>query len=273
MKIAAVQMRSEVGNVDRNVARAIELIQQAADAGADVVVLPEFFNTEYFAQYRDNEHVSLAEPLDGFSISAIREIAAKLNVWVVATLYERHRAGIYYDTAAVIDRQGEINGVYRKTHPAGVFSVEKLFFRYGDSFGIHQIEGWPVGISICYDNLFPETNRVLAVKGAELIICPFASHPGNPVWLEMFPVRAFENGSYVVVANKVGLEGEWTFGGRSMIVHPSGERLAVGSDQDDDVLVQEVDRTDVEHWRRRFPMFRDRRPDLYGALVADQETL
>jgi len=273
MKVAAIQMTSTPGETARNVERGAELIGQAASRGARLAVLPEFFNTEYFAQYRDEQYFALAEPLDGPSISAIKEVARDHDIWVIASVYERFRSGIYFDSSVVISPGGETTGVYRKTHPAAVFSLEKLYFRYGSEFPVFQIDDWPIGISICYDNLFPEAVRALVLRGAEMIICPFASHPDNPVWRELHRVRAFENGSYVVVANKVGLEGGWTFGGQSMIVHPSGEILALGAQDADDVIVSEISREEVGAWRRRYPMLRDRRPDLYAPLVVAQERL
>lgn len=273
MKVAVLQMRSVINDAPANTARAQELLREAAAEGADLAVLPEFFNTEYFPQERRPEYFEYAEPLDGPTIEAIRSTARELKMWVIASIYERKSAGLYYDTSVVIDREGQLSGVYRKTHPAGVFSLEKLYFSYGSHFPVHMIEDWKVGISICYDNLFPESARILTLKGAEMIVCPFASHPGNPVWIQLHTVRAFENGAFVLVANKVGKEGEWSFAGRSMIIHPSGENLSVGSMEEDDLLIADLDRSQVDEWRRRFPMLRDRRPDLYGALVTAQEDL
>lgn len=273
MKVAALQMQSRVNDSVANTMRGQEMIREAAALDADLVVLPEFFNTEYFPQARNQEYFDYAEALDGPSLTGAAEAAREAGVWVIASIYERLSSGQYYDTSVVIDREGRQVGVYRKTHPAGVFSLEKLYFRYGSEFPVFDIEGWKVGLSICYDNLFPESARVLTLKGAELIICPFASHPGNPVWRQLHTVRAFENGAYVLVANKVGQEDEWKFAGQSMIIHPSGENLAVASDEKDEIIVADIDQREVELWRRRFPMLRDRRPDLYGALTAPQESI
>ena len=273
MKIAALQMQSVEDDVARNLRRAEEMIDDAARQGADLAVLPEFFNTEYFPQERNEQKFAYAEGLEGPSLEAIRESAKAAGIWVIASIYEQKMPGLYFDTSVVIDRSGNLTGTYRKTHPAGVFSVEKLYFRYGSHFPVFPIEGWKVGISICYDNLFPESARILALQGAELLVCPFASHPDNPVWRQLHTVRAFENGLYVLVANKVGTEGKWQFAGQSMIVHPSGENLAVASAEKDEVILAEIDRGQVDYWRRRFPMLRDRRPDLYGPLLAPEEDL
>lgn len=272
MKVALAQMRSQAGNKDANVERAVSLVEEAAEKGADLVVLPEFFNVEYFAQYRDYAYLDYAERLDGPSLQAVAAEAARRHIWVVATILEIDKPGMFYDTAVVIDRLGNQCGTYRKTHPAAVFSLEKIYFRYGSAFPVFQIEDWPVGIAICYDVFFPEVVRTLALRGAELVLAPFAA-PKHPIWREMLVMRAFENGCYLAACNKVGREGDWTFSGESMVTSPDGEVFATASATDDDLVVVSLDRDRVGAARRRYPMFRDRRPDLYGALVAPTETL
>ncbi len=273
MRVAAIQMQSVPNDTSRNVKRAQQLLQEAAARGVDLAVLPELFNTEYFPQERQDIYFEYAEPLTGPSLSAIQSTARETGIWIIASIFEQKRPGLYYDTSAVIDRAGQLIGAYRKTHPGGVFSVEKLYFRPGAHFPVFSIDDWQVGVAICYDNLFPETARILALHGAELLICPFASHPDNPVWRQLHSVRAFENGSYLLVANKVGLEEAWEFAGQSLIVHPSGETLAIASAQEDDIIYADIDREQVSLWRRRFPMLRDRRPELYRPLVSAQEDL
>lgn len=272
MRLALAQMRSEANNKQRNVDVAVESVARAAAGRADIVVLPEFFNVEYFAQYRDYKYLDYAEPLAGPSLSRVSETAAKHRIWVVATILEERQPGFYYDTAVLFDREGRPRGEYRKTHPAAVYSLEKIYFRFGSKFPVFNVEGWPVGIMICYDTFFPEVARTLALKGAELLVAPFAA-PKHPIWREMLVMRAFENGCYVAACNKVGHEGEWTFSGESMVTGPNGEVLAVASSDQDDLIFTDIDRDEVRTWRRRYPMFRDRRPDLYGAVVAATEDL
>jgi predicted amidohydrolase len=272
MRVALAQMRSVAGDKERNVARAVEFVARAAKGGADLVVLPEFFNVEYFAQYRDYKYLDYAESLDGLSLRAVATTAAEHRIWTVATVLEVRRPGAYYDTAVLIDRDGTPRGEYRKTHPAAVYSLEKIYFRFGSKFPIFDVEGWPVGIMICYDTFFPEVARTLALRGAELIIAPFAA-PKHPIWREMLVMRAFENGCYVAACNKVGIEGDWTFSGESMVTGPGGQVLAVASATDDDLVFADIDRDEVTASRRRYPMFRDRRPDLYGDVVAVTEDL
>jgi N-carbamoylputrescine amidase len=274
MRVALAQMNSAEGARERNVARAVELIGAAADQRADLVLLPELFSTEYFPQYRDLKYLDYAESLDGPSLGTIANAARKANVWVVATIFEKLRPGLFFDTAVLIDREGIRRGAYRKTHPAAVYSLEKIYFRYGGHFPIMDVEGWPTGIMICYDAMFPEVARTLALRGAELILVPFAAHPAaRSYWRQLHSIRAFENGCYVAVCNKVGKEGDWEFGGESLVACPSGELLAIASDKEDDLVIVDLERGLIDTWRQRFPMFRDRRPDLYTALVTPPEDL
>lgn len=266
MIVACVQMN---GNAEPaiNVARACQFITAAhAEHGADLVVLPEFFNTPYFPQYRDLTHLSLAEPEDGPSLTTIRDIAARLGVNIVAPIFERDGPGRTFDTAFLVDRRGELVGRYRKVHPAATESLEKLYFRAGLEFPVWEIEGWKVGIAICYDAMFPESARALAVAGAELLVFPFAGGRLD-LWRELHRVRAFENLCYVAVSDKVGLEGDWMFGGRSMIVDPLGVVLAEAGAEEEEIVVAEIDRRQVFAARDRFPMYRDRQPWAYTALT------
>lgn len=272
IRVGIVQMNSATGDKDRNIARAVELIKDASGRGADLVVIPEFFNTEYFAQHRDYSYLDYAEPLDGPSISELEKVAKSEQVWVVGAILEANKPGVYYDTAVLLDPEGSLHGTYRKTHPAAVYSLEKIYFRYGSKFPVYDVGGWRVGLMICYDAFFPEVARILSLRGAELLVVPFAA-PKHPIWREMHTMRAFENGCFLAVSNKVGREDEWTFAGESLVASPGGEMLAVASDSDDDVLVVELDRSLVDSWRRRYPMFRDRRPDLYQVLVTPTEDL
>jgi N-carbamoylputrescine amidase len=266
MKIACIQMNSN-NEPAINVQRACTFIDQVwAEHQPDLIILPEFFNTLYFSQYHDPKYLNLAEPADGPSLSAIREQAARHGVYVVAPIYEIDGPGRYFDTAFLIDRVGQIVGRYRKVHPAATTSLEKVYFRYGSDFPIWNIEGWRVGIIICYDTFFPESARMLTVKGAELLICPFAG--GRiPLWYELHCIRAFENLVYVAVCDKVGQEGEWTFGGKSVIIDPLGNIVCKASDQDEAIIVAELYRKQVFDARKRYPMYRDRQPWAYNALV------
>jgi N-carbamoylputrescine amidase len=268
MRVAAVQMTSGA-DVAENTARACREIAAAATRhGADLVVLPEFFNTLYFAQTQDKAHFALAEPEDGPSLTAVREEARRQKVAVIATLYEMAGPGLYFDTAFHIDPAGEIAFRFRKVHPAAVLSLEKLYFRYGARLDTYRMGEWRLGIGICYDMAFPETARALAVNGAELLVAPYATSR-TAMFQEVLRTRAFENGCCLVAANKVGREGGWTFGGQSLITDPTGKVLASADTQEETIIAADLSREAVMRARIDFPAWRDRRPDLYGAITAD----
>jgi N-carbamoylputrescine amidase len=191
---------------------------------------------------------------------------------VLSTIFEIARPGLYYDTAMLIDPEGEIVGKYRKVHPAALLSLEKIYFRGGSSFAVFRLGEWTLGISICYDNLFPESCRCLALNGAELILAPYATPIGDP-WENFLSTRALENGVYFAACNHVGQEGEWNFSGKSMLIDPFGKIVAQASATEEQILTLDIDRAQVIAARRRFPLFRDRRPDTYGAIASRSESL
>jgi len=272
MRIALIQMNSRTNARDENVSRACEFIAEAARSKPDVVVLPEFFNTEYFPQFRDYRYMDYAEPDDGYTQTRIKAEARRHGIHIVSTIFEIARPGLYYDTAMLINPDGEIAGKYRKVHPAALLSLEKIYFRGGSTFPVFRIGEWTVGFSICYDNLFPESCRCLALKGAELIVAPYATPVADP-WENFLSTRALENGIFLAACNHVGREGEWQMSGKSMVVDPLGKIMAKASDSNDEILMLELDREQVIQARCRFPLFRDRRPDAYGAITAVTEDL
>jgi N-carbamoylputrescine amidase len=273
MKLALVQMNGAADR-DRNVARAAAFIDQAvAEAKPDLVVVPEFFNIPYVFQYWDTKGLELAERDDGPTVSRMRAKASEHRIHVIATIFEEHAPGVYYDTAMVIDRAGRLAGKYRKTHPAAVKSLEKVYFRYGAHFPVFKIDDWRVGVHICYDAAFPETARCLALNGAELIVAPFAAARERPCWREQMVVRAFENGVYYAACNKVGAEGNWVMGGASMIVDPHGGVLALAGADGEGIVAADLQRAEVARARKLRPHFRDRRPDLYASICAPTEDI
>ena len=299
MRLALIQMNA-TENRPGNVDRACEYIDRAAsDHGADLIVLPEFFNAIYFAQFRDLEYQSWAESDAGPATARIKEKAREHGVHIISTIYEEESPGLYYDTAMVIDPNGQIVEKYRKTHPAGLRAVEKIYFRYGTKFPLIDINGWKVGINICYDLSFPESARILAVQGAELIIAPYcipagyvgsqhnSEHTSAPGaageefmdrgrwmrwWDSLIQTRAYENVAYLAPVNHVGQEGKAVFFGGTKLVGPDGETV-VQAEERDDIIVADLDREFFEQTRRLTPFFRDRRPDLYGALSTETDEL
>ena len=273
MKVASVQMYS--GNdLAENLKKADAYISQGAALGADIVLLPEFFNTIDFAHYRDLEMMNLAERDDGPTITAMRESAIRNKAAIIATIYEQEAPGLYFDTAILIDASGEIIFKYRKTHPAAVYSLEKLYFRYGTRFDTTQFKEWCIGINICYDNGFPEASRCVAANGAEIIFAPFTT-PRIFMFQEMIRTRAFDNGVFFVAANKVGQYDERILSGGSCIIDPTGKVLAAApaDKQTETVIVAELDYTVIDAARRKYPSWRDRRPDLYTAITREADAL
>ncbi len=272
MRIAIIQMNSRAAARDENVARACAYIDQAAGEQAELLVLPEFFNTEYFPQYRDYRYMDYAEADDGYTQTRIRAKAREHGVYIVSTIFEAARPGLYFDTAMLIGPDGAIAGKYRKVHPAALLSLEKIYFRGGSSFPVFRVGEWTVGFSTCYDNLFPESCRCSALNGAELIVAPYATPIDDP-WENFLSTRALENGVYLAACNHVGQEGEWRMSGKSMMIDPRGKILRQASGTGEEVMTLEISRDQVIEARRRFPLFRDRRPDAYGSITRPPEDI
>lgn len=272
MRLTLIQMNSRTAARDENVTQACAYVDEAARQHPDIVVLPEFFNNEYFPQYRDYRYMDYAEREDGYTQARLKEKAKQHGIHIVSTIFEMARPGLYYDTAMLISPQGEIVGKYRKVHPAALLSLEKIYFRGGSSFPVFRVGEWTVGFSICYDNLFPESCRCLTLHGAELIIAPYATPVADP-WENFLTTRALENGVFLAACNHVGKEGDWIMSGKSMIIDPLGKILVKASGTDEEIITAEFEREAVLRARQRFPLARDRRPDAYGAIVRNTEDL
>lgn len=270
LKLALVQLGAIEGELERTLAKAEDLVREASSKGAEVAILPEFFSREYFPQYRDLRYVRYAEDENGPTFQAVREWGRRFSVSLVAGIYERVQPGLYYNSAIYVGRDGEIKGKFRKAHPAAVRSLEKLYYRGGVDFSVTELEGWKVGGAICYDLWFPEAMRCSALNGAELMAVPYASWE-EPLWREVIQTRAFENGVYVAVCNKVGREGEWRLHGHSLICDPGGRIVLECSRTDDDVQIGTIQLDSVEEARVTYPMYRDRRPEIYGRISRLQE--
>ena len=272
MKLSLIQMNSTTDR-DANVEKACAYIDQVvASESPDLIVVPEFFNILYVFQYWDLEHMVEAERDDGPTMSRVRDKARQHGVHIIATIFEEESAGLYYDTAMIVGPDGEIVGKYRKTHPAAVKSLEKVYFRYGARFPVFRIGEWRVAMNICYDSAFPETARCTTINGAELIVVPFASNRSH-CWREQMIIRAFENGVYYAPCNKVGSEGDWDFTGTSMIVDPFGDVVAEAGAETDEIITATLDREAVFKARQTRPHLRDRRPDLYRPICTPSEEI
>ncbi len=275
-RVGLVQLRMEE-NSGANVARAESAIREAARDGAELVCLPELFRTRYFPQRESAERFDLAEPVPGPTTERMGKLAAELGVVLVVPLFERRAAGLYHNTAVVLDADGTLVGLYRKMHvPDDPLFFEKFYFAPGDT-GFHAFDtrAGRIGVLICWDQWFPEAARLAALDGAEILLYPSAIGwiPGEEghetqrdAWITVQRSHAIANGLYVVAVNRVGREDELLFYGSSFAADPEGRILAEAPKDDEAVLVVDCPLARIEEQRRAWPFLRDRRVDAYGDL-------
>ena len=270
-KLALIQMTC--GDVpEQNVVKALGHIDEAAARGAQIVALQEIFNTIYFPnRERDSKYFDLAESIPGPTINRLAAKAKERQVVLLAPIFEKEIPGVYYNSAVIIDANGEIVGKYRKMHiPHSNHLIEKFYFKPGNlGFPIFDTGESKIGTLICYDRHFPEAARALGLGGAELILIPVASPrpQAKDVFVKELMAMAIANQCFVAAINRVGVEGEDQFFGSSMICDPRGNILASASMNDEEVLVADIDLSMVTRVRNSWLFYRDRRPDAYGALI------
>ncbi|MGO9001560.1 MAG: carbon-nitrogen hydrolase [Limisphaerales bacterium] len=270
---------------DANLKKAIALAGRAARRGAQIICTQELFRSQYFCQSEDHGNFKLAEPIPGPTTDAFCKLARKHKVVVIASLFERRAAGVYHNTAAIIDADGSLLGRYRKMHiPDDPLYYEKLYFTPG-ALGF---KAWPtryakIGVLICWDQWYPEAARLTALQGAQILFYPTAIgwHPGekkkygerqHDAWETIQRSHAIANGCFVAAVNRVGWEkpaGEpgLEFWGQSFVAGTSGEILAKAAVDEEETLLVPVDLTQVETARTHWPFLRDRRIDAYGDLT------
>jgi len=254
----------------------LPMIHDAGKKGVQILCLQEIFNGPYFCPGQDKRWYDAAEPVPGPTVEKLAPLCAKYKMAMVIPLYEREQAGIYYNTAAIVDADGSYLGKYRKTHiPQTSGFWEKYFFRPGNlGYPVFKTKYATIGAYICYDRHFPEGARALGLAGAEIVYNPSATVAGlsQHLWKIEQPAHAIANGYFVGAINRVGTEAPWNIGkfyGNSYFVNPRGEIIACGSEDNDELVVAELDLDMIEDVRRTWQFFRDRRPDAYGPLVED----
>mgnify|MGYP002622191410 CR=1 FL=1 len=250
--VAAVQMECRLGQVKENLRKAEDLIEKAVGLGAKLIVLPELFNTGYRVEERDKE---LAEPLSGPTLNWMTELCRKHRIHLAAALLERgHISGLVYDTAVIAGPEGLI-GSYRKTH---LWDMENTRFAKGDDFPVFPMDGYNLGLQICYEIGFPEGARILTLKGADILLYPSAFGKMRLyAWDIATRSRALENGIFVIAANRSGIEKETTeFAGHSRIVDPAGTVLAEAT-KPDEVITATLDLSMIAEQRSKIPYLRD----------------
>jgi len=277
--VGLVQMRCSAEPAE-NLARALERVEEAARRGARVVCLPELFRQRYFCQAEEVERFALAEPIPGPSTEALSKLAAARGIVIVASLFERRAEGLYHNTAAVLDADGSLAGLYRKMHiPDDPLYYEKFYFTPGDlGFPAIPTRHARLGTLVCWDQWFPEAARLSALAGAQILFYPTAigwqfqqggaiDAAQHDAWETAQRAHAIANGVFVAVANRVGEEEGIRFFGQSFVCDPFGRVLARAAADREEILVVECDLGRIEEVRRHWPFLRDRRIDAYGDLL------
>jgi N-carbamoylputrescine amidase len=262
-----------------NVKKAIARIREAAKKGAQIVCLQELFRSQYFCQTEDVALFKLAESIPGPTTDALSEVARQKQVVIVASIFEKRAAGVYHNTAVVIDATGKIAGKYRKMHiPDDPLYYEKFYFTPGDlGFQTHNTKYGKVGALVCWDQWFPEAARLTALSGSQFLFYPTAigwlpdedeemNQAQHSAWETIQRAHAIANGVYVVVVNRVGREGKLNFWGQSFVADPFGRVIARASADKEEVLVVDCDLGKIEETRQNWPFLRDRRIDFYMPL-------
>jgi N-carbamoylputrescine amidase len=281
--VGLIQMRCAARPED-NLEKALQRIREAARAGAQIVCLQELFRAPYFCQRQDPSLFDLAEPIPGPTTEVIGRMAREAAVVVVASLFERRAAGVYHNTAVVLDADGSLLGTYRKMHiPDDPLYFEKYYFTPGDlGFRTFDTRFGRIGVLVCWDQWYPEGARLTALRGAQVLFYPTAIgwHPRekaeygaaqHDAWELMQRAHAVANGVYVAAVNRVGHEGDpaagLEFWGASFVADPFGIVLQRATHDQEEILLVECSRRRIEEVRRNWPFLRDRRIDAYGDLV------
>ena len=278
VKVAAVQM-SCVWNIEENLLKAEDMIREAAKQGANIILLQELFETPYFCQRQDFSYFDLAKTLEEDpAVQHFKDIARELNVVLPISFYEK-AGNTAFNSVAVIDADGSVLGIYRKTHIPDVLPYEeKFYFTPGDTgFKVWKTKFGIIGVGICWDQWFPECARAMALLGAELLFYPTAignepilQHDSMPHWRHCMQGHAAANIMPVIASNRVGTEKdgtEMTFYGSSFIADEHGELTAEMDRESEGVITAEFDLDEIAKRRREWGVFRDRRPEMYQILM------
>ena len=284
-KIAVVQLNlNDVA--ENNLKKCLSWVREAAKMGAEVISLPELYSSHYFCQSEEVDNFALAETLYSTSFIAFSELAKELEVVIIVPFFEKRMAGIYHNSAYIIDTDGSEAGLYRKMHiPDDPHFYEKFYFTPGDlGFKAFPTNKGKIGTLICWDQWFPEAARLTALQGAEVLFYPTAIgwHPlekeqygenQHGAWMNVMKGHAVANGVYVAAANRIGLEqylpntSGIEFWGSSFIAGPQGEILAQASHDKEEILIAEVDLYLQENVRQNWPFLRDRRIDAFEDIT------
>jgi len=282
-RVGLVQMSCSA-DPNENLEKAIWRIRDAAGKGAQIICLQELFRSRYFCRTEDEGMFALAEPVPGPTTDSLAAVASETGAVIIASLFERRAAGLYHNTAAVIDADGSLLGSYRKMHiPDDPLYYEKFYFAPGDlGFRNFDTRYGRIGVLICWDQWFPEAARLSSLQGANILFCPTAIgwHPSEKAehgerqldaWRTVQRGHAIANGIYLAAVNRVGEEGppdnRIEFWGASFVAGPFGEIVAEASREQEETLITECDPKQLEQVRQSWPFFRDRRTDAYQEIT------
>ena len=286
IKVGLIQL-TIFENTGNNIAKLCAKVREAATKGAKLVVLQELHNSLYFCQVEDPANFDLAETIPGPSTEIYGALAKELGIVLVTSLFEKRAAGLHHNTSVVFDTDGSMAGKYRKMHiPDDPAYYEKFYFTPGD-LGFEPIKTsiGTLGVLICWDQWYPEAARLMALKGAEVLIYPTAigwestdseseKERQKEAWVLSQRGHAVANGLYVIAVNRVGYEADplgvtngIQFWGNSFVAGPQGEIIAKASNSDEELMVVDINLSRTEEVRRMWPFFRDRRIDAFGDLV------
>lgn len=268
------------GTPSANLQATLTQIREAAAQGSQIVVTQELFLSDYFCTEQNEAHFDLAEPIPGSTTDTLCGLAKELEIVIVASLFEKRMAGVYHNTAAIIDADGSLLGTYRKMHiPQDTSFEEKFYFTPGDQgFKVWETRYAKIGVLICWDQWFPEAARLTAMQGAEVLLYPTAIGGletedatdiarQHSAWETVQRGHAVANGCYVAAINRHGKEGPIDFWGKSFVSDFAGEIVERAPADQDAILVHTCNRRELEAHRRTWPFFRDRRVDAYSPLT------
>lgn len=267
MRIALIQQTASEDN-ESNIVKGLKNIDKAAEMGAELAVFAELAFTRFYPQYRANKNLSeLAEPVPGPTTKKFMDKAKEHNMVIVINLFEIEK-GHTYDSSPVIDSDGSLLGTTRMVHIADYECFyEKSYYEEGNHGAqVYNTAVGKVGVAICYDRHYPEFMRALGIKGAEVVVIPQAGTIGewpDGLYEAELQVASFHNGYFCALANRVGKEDQMEFAGESVITNPEGRIIAQSPSGIDDILIHNLDLSEVEKSNARTMFFRDRRPDIY----------
>lgn len=263
-------------DIPENRERTMKQVEEAAGRGAQIVCLQELYAGRYFPQRVSPDGYAFAESAEDDHLKRLGGLAARLGIVLIAPFYEKGGRGIYYNSAAVFDDEGTLLGITRKNHiPDGPQYHEKYYFVPGNTgYPVYRTKFGIIGIGICWDEWFPETARILALQGAEILFFPSAigSEPDYPelstrrAWEKAISAHGIYNGVFVAAVNRVGQEDDMTFYGGSFVSNPMGEILQ-SLDMEEDILIHTIDLKEIDLARHLLHFLRDRRPETYGPLL------